>query len=129
MAVETTQDIVLHWRAHSWSLHSLCTPVASLHSVVQELKGLPRGPHTVVVLGLGSHFTTFPPSIFVEQLAGIRAAVAALLAWEPRTLVCIKLANTGYKSVYGGDWFTLQMTDSSELPLLIPMWPLWMPGK
>ena len=129
MAVETTQDIVLHWRAHGWSGHSLCIPVASLHSVVQELKGLPRGPHTLVVLGLGSCFTTFPPSIFVEQLAGIRAAVAALLAWEPRTLVRIKLANTGYKSVYGGDWFTLQMTDSSELPLLIPMWPLWMPGK
>jgi hypothetical protein len=30
----------------------------------------------------------------------------ALLAREPSTLVVIKLANTGYKSVYGSDWLT-----------------------
>ncbi|XP_011385772.1 NXPE family member 3-like, partial [Pteropus vampyrus] len=109
MAVETNRGIVLNWRAHSWPLRSRRTPVASLHSVVRELGGLAGGPQTVVVLGLGAHFTTFPPSIFVRRLAGIRAAVAALLAREPRTLVVIKLANTGYKSVYGSDWFTLQM--------------------
>ncbi|XP_005413796.1 PREDICTED: NXPE family member 3-like [Chinchilla lanigera] len=109
MAVDTTRGIVLHWRAHSWPLRSLRTPVASLHSVVRELAGLAGGPHTVVVLGLGAHFTTFPPSIFVRRLAGIRAAVMALLAREPSTLVVIKLANTGYKSVYGSDWFTLQV--------------------
>ncbi|XP_036136642.1 NXPE family member 3-like [Molossus molossus] len=109
MAVETTRNIVLHWRTHSWPLRSRRTPVASLHSVVRELGGLAGGSHTVVVLGLGAHFTTFPPSIFVRRLAGIRAAVAALLAREPHTLVVIKLANTGYKSVYGSDWFTLQV--------------------
>lgn len=109
MAVETTRNIVLHWRAHSWPLRSARTPVASLHSVARELGGLAGGPHTVVVLGLGAHFTTFPPSIFARRLAGIRAAVAALLAREPGTLVVIKLANTGYKTVYGSDWFTLQV--------------------
>ncbi|EQB77923.1 hypothetical protein CB1_000537007 [Camelus ferus] len=51
----------------------------------------------MVVLGLGTHFTTFPPSIFVQRLAGSRATMAALLAWEPHTLVVIKLANTGYR--------------------------------
>ncbi|XP_003470211.4 NXPE family member 3-like [Cavia porcellus] len=109
MAVDTTRGIVLHWRAHSWPLRTFHTPVASLHSVVRELTGLAGGPHTVVVLGLGAHFTTFPPSIFVRRLAGIRAAVMALLARAPSTLVVIKLANTGYKSVYGSDWLTLQM--------------------
>ncbi|XP_023570089.1 NXPE family member 3-like [Octodon degus] len=109
MAVDTTRGIVLHWRAHSWPLRSLRTPVASLHSVAKELAGLAGGPRTVVVLGLGAHFTTFPPTIFVRRLAGIRAAVMALLAREPSTLVVIKLANTGYKSVYGSDWFTLQV--------------------
>ncbi|XP_004691691.1 PREDICTED: NXPE family member 3-like [Condylura cristata] len=109
MAVETSRNIVLHWRAHGRPLRSLRTPVASLHSVVRVLGGLAGGPHTVVVLGLGAHFTTFPPSIFAQRLAGIRAAVAALLAREPLTLVVIKLANTGYKSVYGSDWFTLQL--------------------
>ena len=58
---------------------------------------------------LGTHFTTFPPSIFVQRLAGIRAAVAALLVWEPRTLVVIKLANTSYKSTYSSNWFSLQV--------------------
>ncbi|XP_004587224.2 NXPE family member 3-like [Ochotona princeps] len=109
MLVDTARGIVLHWRAHSWPLRSQRTPVASLHSVAQELRGLAGGPHTVVVLGLGAHFTTFPPTIFVQRLAGIREAVTALLAREPHTLVVIKLANTGYKSVYGSDWFTLQV--------------------
>uniref|UniRef100_A0A8C0WAU8 NXPE C-terminal domain-containing protein n=1 Tax=Castor canadensis TaxID=51338 RepID=A0A8C0WAU8_CASCN len=109
MAVETTRGIVLHWRAHSWPLRTARTSVASLHSVARELGGLAGGPYTVVVLGLGAHFTTFPPSIFVRRLAGIRAAVMALLAREPSTLVVIKLANTGYKSVYGSDWLTLQV--------------------
>lgn len=109
MAVETTRGTVLHWRAHSWPLRSLRTPVASLHSVARELHGLAGGPYTVVVLGMGAHFTTFPPSIFARRLAGIRAAVKALLDREPRTLVIIKLANTGYKSVYGSDWLTLQV--------------------
>ncbi|KAI4559804.1 hypothetical protein MJG53_018330 [Ovis ammon polii x Ovis aries] len=40
---------------------------------------------------------------------GIRAAVAALLAQEPRTLVVIRLANTEHKSVYGSDWKALQV--------------------
>lgn len=109
MLVDTSKGIVLHWRAHSWPLRSKRTPVASLHSVAQELRGLAGGPHTVVVLGLGAHFTTFPPTIFVQRLAGIREAVTALLAREPHTLVVIKLANTGYKSVYGSDWLTLQV--------------------
>lgn len=87
MAVETTRGIVLNWRAHGWPLRCLRAPVASLHSVAKQLSGLAGGPHMVVVLGLGAHFTTFPPSIFVRRLAGIRAAVAALLAREPRTLV------------------------------------------
>uniref|UniRef100_A0A8C8TJH7 NXPE C-terminal domain-containing protein n=1 Tax=Peromyscus maniculatus bairdii TaxID=230844 RepID=A0A8C8TJH7_PERMB len=109
MAVDTTRGTVLHWRAHGWPLRSLRTPVASLHSVARELHGLAGGPSTVVVLGMGAHFTTFRPSIIARRLAGIRAAVKALLDREPSTLVVIKLANTGYKSVYGSDWLTLQV--------------------
>ncbi|KAH0520370.1 NXPE family member 3 [Microtus ochrogaster] len=109
MAVDTTRGTVLHWRAHSWPLRSLRTPVASLHSVARVLHGLAGGPYTVVVLGMGAHFTTFPPSIFARRLAGIREAVKALLDREPSTLVVIKLANTGYKSVYGSDWLTIQV--------------------
>ncbi|XP_075831295.1 NXPE family member 3-like isoform X3 [Microtus pennsylvanicus] len=109
MAVDTTRGTVLHWRAHSWPLRSHRTPVASLHSVARVLHGLAGGPYTVVVLGMGAHFTTFPPSIFARRLAGIREAVKALLDREPSTLVVIKLANTGYKSVYGSDWLTIQV--------------------
>ncbi|XP_052610087.1 NXPE family member 3-like [Peromyscus californicus insignis] len=109
MAVDTTQGTVLHWRAHGWPLRSHHTSVAALHSVARELHGLAGGPSTVVVLGVGAHFTTFRPSIIARRLAGIRAAVKALLDREPSTLVVIKLANTGYKSVYGSDWLTLQV--------------------
>ncbi|TKC48797.1 hypothetical protein EI555_019617, partial [Monodon monoceros] len=59
MAVDTAWGIY-------WPLRSLRTSVAALHSVVQELGELAGGPHTVVVLSLGGHFTTFPPSIFVD---------------------------------------------------------------
>ncbi|CAH7263410.1 NXPE family member 3 [Phodopus roborovskii] len=109
MIVDTARGTVLHWRAHGWPLRSYPTPVASLHSVARQLHGLAGGPYTVVVLGMGAHFTTFPPSIFARRLAGIREAVKALLDREPSTLVIIKLANTGYKSVYGSDWLTLQV--------------------
>lgn len=65
MAPETTQGTVLHWWAHSWPLYSLHTPVTSLHSVVQELENLAKGPHTMVVLRLGPHIATFTPFIFI----------------------------------------------------------------
>lgn len=58
MAVEITRVMVLYWWAHSWSLRSLHTPVASLHSVAPELGGLAGGLHTMVVLG-----PTLPPSL------------------------------------------------------------------
>lgn len=53
MAVETTRVMVLYW-----SLRSLHTPVASLHSVAPELGGLAGGLHTMVVLG-----PILPPSL------------------------------------------------------------------
>ncbi|XP_040311878.1 NXPE family member 3-like isoform X1 [Herpailurus yagouaroundi] len=68
-----------------------------------------RGPPHSGGAGPGRPLHHLSPSVFVQRLAGIRAAVAALLAREPRTVVVIKLANTGYKSVYGSDWFTLQV--------------------
>ncbi|XP_028910879.1 NXPE family member 3-like isoform X2 [Ornithorhynchus anatinus] len=109
LAVDAGRGLVLQWRAHGWPLRSSQTPVASLHSAARELGGLAGGADTVVVLGLGAHFTTFPPAVFARRLAGVRAAVAALLDRAPATLVVVKTANTGYKSVYGSDWLTLQL--------------------
>ncbi|XP_038624178.1 NXPE family member 3-like [Tachyglossus aculeatus] len=109
LAVDTGRGLVLQWRAHGWPLRSTQTPVASLHSAARELGGLAGGADTVVVLGLGAHFTTFPPAVFARRLAGVRAAVTALLDRAPATLVVVKTANTGYKSVYGSDWLTLQL--------------------
>ncbi|KAB1263024.1 NXPE family member 3 [Camelus dromedarius] len=85
MAMDTTQGIVLHWRAHRWPLHSLRTPVASLHSVARELEGLAGA-------------TGWDP--------GRRGRAPGR---ETRTLVVIKLAKTSYKFVYGSDWFILQV--------------------
>lgn len=99
MAVKTIQGIVLHWQAHSWPLHFLPTPMASLHSVVCELGGLAGGPHTVVVLS-----PTLPPSCILLYLMTGRDLGSCCC-----TLVVIKLVNINYKSVYSRDWFTFQL--------------------
>ncbi|XP_038608648.1 NXPE family member 3-like [Tachyglossus aculeatus] len=109
LAIEPTRGVVLQWRVHGWPVRTVQTPVASLHSMVQELEGIAGGPDTVVLFGLGAHFTTFPPQIFAQRLASLHATVKSLLARSPQTLVVVKVANTGYKSVYGSDWFTLQL--------------------
>lgn len=81
MAMETTQGIVLHWQAHSWPLHTLCTPMASLFSMVQNLA---RGPHTVVVLGLLYHLLCVHLYLMTDRDRGSCGC----------TLVVIKLVNT-----------------------------------
>ena len=81
MAMGTTQGIVLHWCTHIVHTAGPCVP-----STYQQ-----------------PHDNWWPMKL------GIRAAVAALLAQEPHTLVVIKLANTEHKSVYGSNWNALQV--------------------
>uniref|UniRef100_A0A8D0HMC3 NXPE C-terminal domain-containing protein n=1 Tax=Sphenodon punctatus TaxID=8508 RepID=A0A8D0HMC3_SPHPU len=109
LAVEMEQGLVLRWRAHGNPLRTSKTLVADLHYTANELDGLGGGPDMVVVFTLWAHFTTFPIELYVQRLQTVRRAVAKLLSRSPGTTVLIKSANTGYKSVYGSDWLSLQL--------------------
>ncbi|XP_054831417.1 NXPE family member 3-like [Eublepharis macularius] len=109
LAVEPAQGLVLWWRAHGLPLRTLKTKVADLHYVANELNALGGGPDVVVVFTLWAHFTTFPVELYAHRLHRVRQAVAQLLARSPFTTVVLKTANTGYKSVYGSDWLSMQL--------------------
>uniref|UniRef100_A0A670IU57 NXPE C-terminal domain-containing protein n=1 Tax=Podarcis muralis TaxID=64176 RepID=A0A670IU57_PODMU len=109
LAVEPAQGLVLRWRAHGIPLRTAKSKMADMHYLANELDALGGGPDMVVVFTLWAHFTTFPVDVYVRRVHGIRQAVAQLLARSPQTTVVIKSANTGFKSVYGSDWLSLQL--------------------
>ncbi|XP_068069870.1 NXPE family member 3 isoform X1 [Danio rerio] len=109
MAVDVENNIDLHWRAHGLPLRTLKTAVASLHYISNEIDDLAGGPHTIIMLNLGPHFTTYPLDFFTLRVLRIRKAVLALLQRAPDTTVIIKTVNTGYKDIFGSDWYSLQL--------------------
>ncbi|XP_065136889.1 NXPE family member 3-like [Paramisgurnus dabryanus] len=109
IAVDVENNIDLHWRAHGVPLRSRKTEVTNLHYVSNEIDDLTGGPHTVFVFHLGIHFTTFPLDYFTKRVLRIRKAVLDLLQRAPDTTVIIKTANTGFKDVFGSDWYSLQL--------------------
>ncbi|XP_073719215.1 NXPE family member 3 [Misgurnus anguillicaudatus] len=109
LAVDVENNIVLHWRAHGLPLRCLKTEVSNLHYVSNEIDDLTGGPHTVIVFNLGPHFTTYPLDFFTHRVLRIRKAVLDLLQRAPDTTIIIKTVNTGYKDVFGSDWYSLQL--------------------
>ncbi|XP_067222366.1 NXPE family member 3-like isoform X2 [Chanodichthys erythropterus] len=109
MAVDVENNIDLHWRAHGVPLRTLKTEIANLHYVSNEIDDLAGGPHTIIMFNLGPHFTTYPLDFFTHRVLRIRKAVLALLQRAPDTTVIIKTVNTGYKDIFGSDWYSLQL--------------------
>lgn len=109
LAVDVENNIDLHWRAHGVPLRSLKTAVANLHYISNEIDDLAGGSHTVIMFNLGPHFTTYPLDFFTQRVLRIRKAVLALLQRAPDTTVIIKTVNTGYKDIFGSDWYSLQL--------------------
>ncbi|XP_065136896.1 NXPE family member 3-like isoform X2 [Paramisgurnus dabryanus] len=109
LAVDVENNIDLHWRAHGLPLRCLKTEVSNLHYVSNEIDDLTGGPHTVIVFNLGPHFITYPLDFFTHRVLRIRKAVLDLLQRAPDTTVIIKTVNTGYKDVFGSDWYSLQL--------------------
>ncbi|XP_055052905.2 NXPE family member 3 isoform X1 [Misgurnus anguillicaudatus] len=109
LAVDVENNIDLHWRAHGLPLRCLKTQVSNLHYVSNEIDDLTGGPHTVIAFNLGPHFTTYPLDFFTHRVLRIRKAVLDLLQRAPDTTVIIKTVNTGYKDVFGSDWYSLQL--------------------
>ncbi|XP_075440542.1 NXPE family member 3-like isoform X2 [Ascaphus truei] len=109
LAVETASGLALRWRAHGLPLRTTKTMASDLHYEAAHLAGISGGPHTVVVVTAWAHFTTYPVGVYVWRLRRLRRAIGSLLLRSPQTTVLIKSANTGYKSVYGSDWLSLQL--------------------
>ncbi|KAJ8334719.1 hypothetical protein SKAU_G00403580 [Synaphobranchus kaupii] len=47
----------------------------------------------IVVIGIGQHFRSYPPEVFIRRLQNIRRAILRLHARSPQTHVVIKLEN------------------------------------
>ncbi|KAI7813055.1 putative NXPE family member 3-like [Triplophysa rosa] len=109
LAVDVENNIDFHWRAHNAPLRCRKTKVADLHYISNEIEDLAGGPNTVIVFNLGPHFTTYPLDFFNRRVLRIRKAVVDLLQRAPETTVIIKTVNTGYKDVFGSDWYSLQL--------------------
>ncbi|XP_064155018.1 NXPE family member 3-like [Anguilla rostrata] len=109
LAVDVTNNILLHWRAHGTPLRSRTSPMANLHYISNEIDSIAGGPRKVIVFTIWAHFTTFPLEFYTRRVARIRQAVIALLKRAPDTIVVIKSANTGSTNVFGSDWLALQL--------------------
>ncbi|XP_072005968.1 NXPE family member 3-like [Engystomops pustulosus] len=109
IAVDADAGLVMRWRAHGLPLRTSKTMISDLHYEASHLAGIGGGPHTVIVLTLWAHFTTYPVRYYLERLEKVRQAILDLLFRSPQTTVIIKSANTGYKSIYGSDWLSLQL--------------------
>ncbi|KAK2880872.1 hypothetical protein Q8A67_018140 [Cirrhinus molitorella] len=109
IAVDVENNIDLHWRAHGVPLRTLKTAFANLHYISNEIDDQAGGPHTVFIFNLGPHFTTYPLDFYTRRVLRIREAVLALLQRAPGTTVIIKTVNTGYKDIFGSDWYSLQL--------------------
>ncbi|KAE8620315.1 hypothetical protein XENTR_v10010191 [Xenopus tropicalis] len=109
LAVDPDAGLVMRWRAHGNPLRTTKTMFSDLHYEAAHLYGIGGGPQTVVVFTLWAHFTSYPVSVYIQRLSRLRRAISSLLFRSPETTVLIKSANTGYKSIYGSDWLSLQL--------------------
>ncbi len=112
MAFDQANDILVTFRCHGPPIRFQSVPTPELRYIANELDGLIGGTNTVVVIGIWSHFSTFPIEIYIRRLQGIRRAVVRLLDRAPGTRVVIRTANPKalalYEAITVSDWFSLQ---------------------
>ncbi|KAM3587721.1 uncharacterized protein V6R79_012720 [Siganus canaliculatus] len=112
LALDFENNIMVRYRCHGPPIRFANTPASELRYIANELDGLIGGPNTVVVIGIWSHFSTFPIEVYIRRLQSIRRAVVRLLDRGPGTLVVIRTANlkdlTLYEALTNSDWYSLQ---------------------
>ncbi|KAM3859236.1 NXPE family member 3-like [Diretmus argenteus] len=112
MAVDSGRNTLVQYRCHGPPIRFGSVPTSQLRYIANELDGLSGGTDTAVVLGIWSHFSTFPVEVYIRRLQGIRRAVARLLDRAPGTLVVVRTANlkalTLYETLTNSDWYSLQ---------------------
>ncbi|XP_078527509.1 NXPE family member 3-like [Lissotriton helveticus] len=124
LAVDPGNGLVIQWRGHGSPLRTTMTMMADLHYMANDISNIGGGPDVVIVFTIWAHFTTYPVEVYIRRVRNIRRSITELLQRSPKTTVIIKTANTGYKSIYGSDWLSLQLDIIlrkmfSELPVAI----------
>ncbi|XP_059182058.1 NXPE family member 3-like [Centropristis striata] len=112
MALDYANNILVTYRCHGPPIRFSQVPTGQLRYIANELDVVTGGTNTVVVLGIWSHFSTFPMEIYIRRLQTIRRAVVRLLDRSPGTLVIIRTANPKalglYETLTNSDWYSLQ---------------------
>ncbi|XP_032446060.1 NXPE family member 3-like, partial [Xiphophorus hellerii] len=112
LALDYANNILLTFRSHGPPIRFRIIPISNLHYIANELDRVVGGTNTVVVIGIWSHFSTFPIEVYIRRLLNIRKAVVRLLSRSPDTLVIIRTANpkalTLYETLTNSDWYSLQ---------------------
>ncbi|XP_053319855.1 NXPE family member 3-like [Spea bombifrons] len=109
LAVDPEFGLLLTFRSHGLPYRTTRTMASDFHYESVDIAGISGGPHTVVVITVWAHFTSFPIRFYIRRLAQVRKAVVSLLSSSPQTTVIIKTANTGETSVYTSDWLAFQL--------------------
>ncbi|XP_059182196.1 NXPE family member 3-like isoform X2 [Centropristis striata] len=112
MALDYANNILVTYRCHGPPIRFAEVQTSQLRYIANELDGVTGGTNTVIVLGIWSHFSTFPMEIYIRRLQTIRRAVVRLLDRSPGTLVIIRTANPKalglYETLTNSDWYSLQ---------------------
>ncbi|KAI5621335.1 NXPE family member 3 precursor, partial [Silurus asotus] len=113
IAVDSKNNILVTFRGHGPPIRSTSVFASGLRYVANELDRLRGGPHTVVLVSVWAHFSTFPTEVYIRRLWHIRRAVMRLLDREPATVVVIRSANLqkmgSESSLFNSDWFSVQI--------------------
>uniref|UniRef100_A0A672J7B5 Neurexophilin and PC-esterase domain family, member 3 n=1 Tax=Salarias fasciatus TaxID=181472 RepID=A0A672J7B5_SALFA len=112
MAMDYTNNIMVTFRCHGPPIRFGLVPIGELRYIANELDSVIGGSDTVIVLGIWSHFSTFPMEVYIRRLMSIRRAVVQLLARAPETVVIVQTANlktlTLYETLTNSDWYSMQ---------------------
>ncbi|XP_074518933.1 NXPE family member 3-like [Halichoeres trimaculatus] len=112
MMSDSANNFLVTFRCHGPPLRFGTFPTSQMRYIANELDLLSGGPNTVVVIGIWSHFSTFPIELYIRRLQNIRRAVLRLLARAPETLVVIRTGNLKalnlYQTITNSDWFSSQ---------------------
>ncbi|XP_056306733.1 NXPE family member 3 isoform X2 [Danio aesculapii] len=110
MAVELTNNIIVHWGPHGVPLRFTKMLITDLHYISNDIDEIAGGPHAVIVFTIFAHLVFHPLTFYVHEVAKIRQSVVSLLSRAPETVVIIKSGNTaGPKDIFQSDWYAMQL--------------------
>lgn len=112
MALNEAKNTLVTFHCHAPPIRFGHLPTSQIRYIASELDDVVGGNNMAVVIGVWSHFSTFPVEVYIRRLLSIRRAVVRLLSRAPGTLVIIRTANpkalTLYETLTNSDWFSIQ---------------------